>query len=141
MTIEILLLGSLKNSSSVKIPNFLQQKLKNARNQILLRQKDTPFNGELSYLSFADGFCRETEKLRSPSFYSCTVSCSQVSSDTMLYFYHSRQHYDIRILFERITCTTIKHKRQETQRIFLWETIKDKTPQLPQKQNEHQWQQ
>ena len=34
-------------------------------------------------------------------------------------------------LTERITCTTIKHKRQETQRIFLRETIKEKTPQLP----------
>ena len=42
------MLGSLNNSSSVKIPKFLQQKLKNARNQILLRQKDAPFNGELS---------------------------------------------------------------------------------------------
>ena len=40
--------SSLKNSSSVKSPNFLQQKLKNARNQILLRQKDAPFNGELA---------------------------------------------------------------------------------------------
>ena len=29
-------------------------------------------------------------------------------------------------LTERITCTTIKHKIQETQRIFLRETIKDK---------------
>ena len=42
------MLGSLKNSSSVKILKFLQQKLKNAWNQILLRQKDAPFNGELS---------------------------------------------------------------------------------------------
>ena len=31
-------------------------------------------------------------------------------------------------LIERITCTTIKHKRQETQRIFLRETIKEKNP-------------
>ena len=40
------MLGSLKNSSSVKIPNFLHQKLKNAQNQILLRLKDGLFNGE-----------------------------------------------------------------------------------------------
>ena len=30
-------------------------------------------------------------------------------------------------LTERITCTVIKHKRKETQRIFLGETIKEKT--------------
>ena len=42
------ILGSLKNSTSVKIPNFPQQKTKNARNQILLLQKDAPFNGELA---------------------------------------------------------------------------------------------
>ena len=41
-------------------------------------------------------------------------------------------------LTERITCTAIKHKRQETQRIFLRETIKEKTPQLPPRQNQHQ---
>ena len=33
-------------------------------------------------------------------------------------------------LTERITCKTIKHKRQETQIVFLRETIKEKTPQL-----------
>ena len=31
------------------------------------------------------------------------------------------------------------HERQETQRVFLGETIKEKTLQLPQRQNEHQW--
>ena len=36
-------------------------------------------------------------------------------------------------LTERITFTTIKHKRQETLRIFLGETIEEKTPQLPQR--------
>ena len=40
------MLGSLKNSSYVKILNFPQQKTENAQNQILLRQKDVPFNGE-----------------------------------------------------------------------------------------------
>ena len=34
-----------------------------------------------------------------------------------------------------------KHKRQETQIIFLGETLKEKTPQFPHRQNEHQWQQ
>ena len=45
------MLGSLKNSTSVKIPNCRcsgRSKTENARNQILLRQKDVPFNGELS---------------------------------------------------------------------------------------------
>ena len=60
----------------------------NAQNQILLRQKDVPFNGELAQPPFANGLWRETEKVRSPSFCSCTVSSSQVSSDTMLDFYH-----------------------------------------------------
>ena len=42
------ILGSLKNYSSVKIPNFLHQKTENARNRILLQQKDAPFHGESS---------------------------------------------------------------------------------------------
>ena len=37
--------SSLKNSSSIRIPNFLHQKLI-IQNRILLRQKDAPFNGE-----------------------------------------------------------------------------------------------
>ena len=80
--------GSLKHSSSVRSPNFLHQKLKNVWNRIPLQQKDAPFNGELAYHTFADGLWRETKKVRSPSFFSCT-SYSQVSSNTMLYFYHS----------------------------------------------------
>ena len=43
---------------------------KNAQNQILLRQKDAPFNVELAYHPFADGLWRETQKVRSPRFYS-----------------------------------------------------------------------
>ena len=82
------MLGSLKNSSFAKIPNFLQQKLKNAQNQILLRQKDAPFNGELAQSLFVDGLWRETQKVIIPSFSNCIVSSSQVSSDTMLDFYH-----------------------------------------------------
>ena len=81
--------GSLKNFSYVKIPNFPQQKLKNARNQILLRQKNVPFNGELALHTFVDGLWRDTQKLRIPRFCSCTTSCSQFISDTMLDFYHS----------------------------------------------------
>ena len=45
----------------------------------------------------------------------------------------SFKQYDLRILTKRITCISINHKRQETQRIFLGETIKEKTPQLPQR--------
>ena len=84
------MLGSLKNSTSVKSPNFLcsdRSKNENARNQILTRQKDVPFNGELSYPPFADDMWRYIEKIRSPSFCRCIVSSSQVSSDIMLYFF------------------------------------------------------
>ena len=45
------MLGSLKNSTSVKIPNCHcngRSKTENARNQILPRQKDAPFNEELA---------------------------------------------------------------------------------------------
>ena len=59
------MVGSLKNSSSVRIPNFSHQKTKNAQNRILLRQKDAPFNGESAWHTFADGLWRETQKLRS----------------------------------------------------------------------------
>ena len=78
--------GSHKYSSSVKIPNFPHQKLKNAWNQILLRQKDVPFNGELDQTHFADDLWRETQKVRIHSFCSYTMSSSQVSSDPMLDF-------------------------------------------------------
>ena len=40
-------------------------------------------------------------------------------------------------LTERITSTAIKHKRMNTV-FFLGETIKEKTLQLPQRQNQHQ---
>ena len=85
------MLGSLKNPIYVKIPNYRcigMSKTKNAWIQILLRQKDVPFNGELSQPPFADDLWRETQKVRSPSFYSYIISSSQVISDTMLYFYH-----------------------------------------------------
>ena len=81
------MLGSLKNFSYVKIPNFAHQKRKNPQNQIMLRLKDALFNGELAYPYFANGLWRETQKVRIRSFHSCIVSSSQVSSDTMLGFY------------------------------------------------------
>ena len=83
------MLGSLKNSSSVKNPNFPHQKTENARNRISLRQKDAPFNGQSAQHNSADGLWRETQKVGSPRFYSCTMYSSQVRSDTMLDFYHS----------------------------------------------------
>ena len=52
------------------------------------RQKDAPFNGGSSQPPFSDGLWRETQKLRIPSSYSCIVSSSQVSSNTMLDLYH-----------------------------------------------------
>ena len=58
------MLGSLKNSSSENSPNFLHQKLKNAQNQIPLRQKDAPFNREFTQPPFVDDLWRETQKVR-----------------------------------------------------------------------------
>ena len=84
------MLCSLKNSSFVRSRNFLHQKTENNQNRILLRQKDAPFNGESSQHTFVDGLWRETQKVGSPSFCSCTMYSSQVSSDTMLDFYHLR---------------------------------------------------
>ena len=103
-------------------------KTENARNQIPLRQKDAPFNGESDQHNFANGLWRETKKLRISSFCSCTISSSQVSFDTMLDFIIQARIMILGSLTQRITCTAIKHKRQETQRIFLEETIKEKTP-------------
>ena len=61
------MLGSLKNSSYVKTlisRSSDRSKTENARNQILLRHKDAPFNGELAYPPFADDLWRETQKVR-----------------------------------------------------------------------------
>ena len=80
--------GSLKTSSSVKKPKFPAPKTENALNQIMLQQKDVPFIGELAQPHFADVLWRETQKLRIPSFYSYIMYSSQVSSGTMLDFYH-----------------------------------------------------
>ena len=79
--------GSLKNSSYVESPNFPHRKLKNARNRIPLRQKDAPFNGESAQPSFVDRLWRENKKVRSPRFYSCTMSSFQGGSDSMLNFH------------------------------------------------------
>ena len=48
-----------------------------------------------------------------------------VTLDSIIFL--SFKKYDIRILSERITCTTSNHKRQETQRFILEETIKEKS--------------
>ena len=68
--------------------NIVRSKIENAQNQILLRQKDAPWRGESAQPSFAENLWREIQKVGSPSFRSCTVSSSQVSSDTMLDLYH-----------------------------------------------------
>ena len=46
--------------------------------------------------------------------------------------------YYLRILSDRLTSTTNNHNTQERQIVFLGETIKEKTPQLPLRQNQHQ---
>ena len=79
--------GSLKNYLLQKAL-ISASKIENARNRIPVRQKDAPFNGESAQHTFVDGLWRDTQKVRIPRFYSCTVSSSQVISDTMLYFYH-----------------------------------------------------
>ena len=65
---------------------MLGPKLKKTQNWILLRQKDAPLGGELFHLTFAENLWREIQKVGIPSSRSYTVSSSQVSSDTMLYF-------------------------------------------------------
>ena len=79
------MLGSLKNSSCVKSPNFPQQWLKMPRIKFCLNKKIHPSMESYPSLLF---LWRETKKVRSPSFCSCRVSSSQVSSNTMLDFYH-----------------------------------------------------
>ena len=79
------MLGSLKIPLLQKALIFAS-KTENAWNRIPLRQKDVPFKEESAQHTFADGLWREKQKLRIPSFYSCTMSSSQVISDTMLYF-------------------------------------------------------
>ena len=80
--------GSLKNSSSVRSPNFPHQKLKMFRIEFRFDRKMRPsMESQPNILLLMD--CRERpKKVRSPSFCSCTISSSQVSSDTMLDFYH-----------------------------------------------------
>ena len=80
--------GSLKNSSSEKIPNFPHQKLKMPGIKFCFDKKTFPSMESYPSIPFANLLWRETQKVRIPSFYSCTVSSSQVSSDTMLDFYH-----------------------------------------------------
>ena len=53
----------------------------------------------------------------------------QVCRSNCVRFLSFKKYY-LRILSERITCTTII-TRDKRQRIFLWETIKEKNPQLP----------
>ena len=132
------MLGPLKNASSIKIPNFSQQKRKMPKIKFFLDRKMHPLIESWPSLFVADGLWRENEKVIIPSVCNCTMSSSQVSSDTMLDFYHSSQHYDLGIFNSENNMHSNKHKRQETQRIFLRETIKEKTPQLPQRYNQHQ---
>ena len=91
--------------------NNVGSKTENAQNQILLRQKDATWGGELAQTSFAENMWREIQKVGSPSSRSCTVSSSHVSSDTMLDFYHL-DSIILGSLTEIIASTRIKHKRQ-----------------------------
>ena len=85
------MLGSRKNSSSVKIPNFLQQNLKMLGIKFCFDRKMRPsMESHPSILLLMD--CEEIEKVISHSFCRYIMSSSQVSSDTMLYFYHSSYH-------------------------------------------------
>ena len=86
-------------------------KTKKAQNLILLRQKEAPWRGESAQPYFAENMWREIQKVGSPSFRSYTVSSSQVSSDTMLYFI-IQASIILGSLNKRIKRTAIKHKRQ-----------------------------
>ena len=80
--------GSLKNYSYVKSPNFPQQKLKMPGIKFCFDKKMHPsMESHPSILLLMD-FGERPKKVRNPSFYSCIMSSSQVSSDTMLDFYN-----------------------------------------------------
>ena len=59
--------GSLKNSSSMKIPNFPQQKLKMLGIEFCFDRKMQPSMESHPNHTFSDGLLRETQKVRIPS--------------------------------------------------------------------------
>ena len=83
------MMGSPKNSSSVRRPNFPHQKLKMLDIKFHFNRKMRPSMESQPRIFLLVDLWRETQKVRIPRFYSCTMSSSQVSSDTMLDFYHS----------------------------------------------------
>ena len=124
------MLGSLKNYTSLKalISHCIgRSKTENAQNQILLRQKDAPFNGGSTQPHFADRLWRETQKIRILSFRSYTMSFSQVSSDTMLDFYHLSQYY---LSIFNLENNKHNNQTQETMNtmFFIGETINGENP-------------
>ena len=60
--------GSLKNYSSVKIPNFPHQKLKMLGIEFHFDRKMRPSMESNPSIIFSDGLWRETQKVRIPSF-------------------------------------------------------------------------
>ena len=81
--------SSLKNSSSVKSPNFPQQKLKIPRIKFCFNRKMCPsMESYPSLLLLVDCGKRRKKKVIIPRFHRFTVSSSHISFDTMLDFYH-----------------------------------------------------
>ena len=80
------MLASLKNSSSVKSPNFLHQKLKMPEIKFCFNRKMCPSMESYPSLLLLMNY-GERPKKRSPRFCNCKLSSSQARSDTMLYFY------------------------------------------------------
>ena len=68
--------GSLKNYPSVKSPSFPQKKLKMPGIEFCFDRKMRPSMESYPSIHFTDGLWRETQKVRSPSFCSCTMSSS-----------------------------------------------------------------
>ena len=84
------MLGSLKNSSSEKNPNFPQQKLKMPGMKFCFDRKMRPsMESQPIILLMMD--CEEIpKKYEAPASAAAQMYSSQVCSNTMLYFYHLR---------------------------------------------------
>ena len=81
------MLGSLKNSSSVRSPNFLHQKLKMLGIEFRFDRKMHPSMESQPSLLLLINCGERTKKVRSPRLCSCTMSSFQGGSDTMLNFH------------------------------------------------------
>ena len=73
------MLGSLKNSSYVRSPNFPHQKLKISGIKFRFDRKMRPSMESQSRLLFLNDHGQRHKKIRSPRFFSCTMSSFRVA--------------------------------------------------------------